>query len=90
MKTNPGMPVPAALLRPDLWVADIIYFPLETELVRQARSIGSPVMTGGAMAVHQHAAAFELLTGAPADIHRMGRHFAELTGNQIALTPFAG
>ena len=47
-------------------------------------------MTGGAMAVHQHAAAFELLTGAPADIHRMGRHFAELTGNQIALTPFAG
>ncbi|MEP6631070.1 MAG: shikimate dehydrogenase, partial [Lapillicoccus sp.] len=37
MDGHPGMPLPEALLRPDLWVADIIYFPLETELVHRAR-----------------------------------------------------
>lgn len=86
MDGHPGMPVAAELLRPGLWVADIVYFPLETELVTRARTLGCRVMTGGAMAVHQHAAAFELLTGAPADIARMRRHFATLTGQQIALS----
>lgn len=86
MDGHPGMPLSADLLRPDLWVADIIYFPLETDLVRTARALGCRVMTGGAMAVHQHAAAFELLTGLPADIQRMAHHFAELTGQHVALT----
>jgi shikimate dehydrogenase len=85
MDGHPGMPLPASLLRPDLWVADIVYFPLETELVRTARLLGCRVMTGGAMALYQHAAAFELLTGSPADLVRMERHFAELTGHRVAL-----
>ena len=85
MDGQPGMPLPESLLRPDLWVADIIYFPLETELVRRARALGCRVMTGGAMALYQHAAAFELLTGSPADIARMDLHFEELTGQHIAL-----
>jgi shikimate dehydrogenase len=34
MATHRGSAVPAALLRPSLWVADIVYFPLETELLR--------------------------------------------------------
>ena len=38
MAKYPGMPLPAGLLRPDLWVAEIIYFPLETELLRRAAS----------------------------------------------------
>ena len=38
MAAHPGMPMPAALLRGDLWVAEIVYFPLETELLRAARS----------------------------------------------------
>ncbi len=84
MDGYPGMPLPEALLRPDLWVADIIYFPLETELVHRARALGCRVMTGGAMALYQHAAAFELLTGRPADIERMDRHFEELTGRRVA------
>ena len=91
MDGHPGMPLPESLLRPDLWVADIIYFPLETELVARARALGCRVMTGGAMALYQHAAAFELLTGSPADIARMDRHFEELTGQHIALgTQLAG
>lgn len=79
MEGHPGMPVPAEVLRPELWVADIIYFPRETQLVRVARDRGCRVLPGGGMAVHQHAAAFELLTGQPADVDRIWRHFAELT-----------
>jgi shikimate dehydrogenase len=36
MKKLPGMPVPVELLRAQLWVAEIVYFPLETELLRNA------------------------------------------------------
>ena len=86
MDAHPGLPFDPALLRPDQWVADIIYFPLETELVHRARAAGCRVMTGGAMAVHQHAAAFALLTGRPADIRRMQEHFEALTGQQVALS----
>jgi shikimate dehydrogenase len=77
-------------VRPDQWVADIIYFPLETELVHRARAAGCRVMTGGAMAVHQHAAAFRLLTGRDADIRRMQEHFESLTGQQVALSHRTG
>ncbi len=34
MGNHPGLPLPASLLRPELWVAEIVYFPLETELLR--------------------------------------------------------
>src|SRR5690349_20799351 len=87
---HPGLPVGPALLRPDQWVADIIYFPLETELVHRARAAGCRVMTGGAMAVHQHAAAFRLLTGRTADIRRMQEHFGVLTGQHVALSHGTG
>lgn len=90
MDAHPGVPLDPALLRPDQWVADIIYFPLETDLVHRARAAGCRVMTGGAMAVHQHAAAFQLLTGRSADIRRMQRHFEALTGQQVALSHSTG
>ena len=41
MAKMPGMAISADLLRPDLWVAEIVYFPLLTELVRTARPLGS-------------------------------------------------
>ena len=37
MAKFPGMAFPPNLLSPRLWVAEIIYFPLETELLRMAR-----------------------------------------------------
>ncbi|MDW9406236.1 shikimate dehydrogenase, partial [Pseudomonas soli] len=40
MAKLPGTPLPPALLHARLWVAEIIYFPLETELLRQARALG--------------------------------------------------
>ena len=78
MDAHPGMPLPAELLRPDLWVAEIIYFPLETELLRRARALGARTIDGGGMAVFQAAAAFRHFTGLEPDSDRMLAHFAEM------------
>jgi shikimate dehydrogenase len=79
MAKYPGLPMPAELLRHDLWVADIVYFPLETELLRRARMLGCRTLDGGGMAVFQAAEAFRLFTGAAPDAERMRRHFAAMT-----------
>jgi shikimate dehydrogenase len=79
MAKYPGLPLPVDLLRPDLWVADIVYFPLETQLLRQARMLGCRTLDGGGMAVFQAAEAFRLFTGVGPDAERMLRHFAEMT-----------
>jgi shikimate dehydrogenase len=79
MLGHAGIPLPAKLLRPDLWVADVVYFPLETELVRVARDLGCRVLPGGGMAVQQAVGAFELFTGLSPDPERMTAHFAGLT-----------
>lgn len=75
----PGLPVPGRLVGSELWVADVVYFPLETELVRLATERGCRVVRGGGMAVGQAIGAFELFTGRVADAARMARHFRELT-----------
>lgn len=75
MRSYPGMPLSASMLRPDLWVADIVYFPLETELLEAARGVGCRTLDGGMMAVLQAAAAFRLFTGAEPDVERMLRQF---------------
>jgi shikimate dehydrogenase len=80
MAAHPGLPLPAGLLRPDLWVADIVYRPLETELVRTARATGCRVLDGGGMAVFQAVDAFRLFTGIEPDAERMLGHFATLVG----------
>ncbi|MDF0599906.1 shikimate dehydrogenase [Psychromarinibacter sp. C21-152] len=71
MAKHPGLPLPAALLRPDHWVADIVYFPLETELLATARALGCAVLPGSGMALFQAVRAFELFTGRAPDIQRM-------------------
>jgi shikimate dehydrogenase len=80
MAAHPGLPLPAELVRQDLWVADIVYRPLETELVRTARAAGCRVLDGGGMAVFQAVDAFRLFTGIEPDADRMLRHFATLVG----------
>ncbi len=79
MAKHPGMPVDAEQLRPALWVADIVYFPLATELLRAARALGCRTMSGAGMAVFQAAGAFELFSGCRADVERMLRHFATMS-----------
>lgn len=78
MAKLPGMPLPAELLRAELWVAEIIYFPLETELLRTARALGCKTLDGSNMAVFQAVKAFELFTGREADAERMMAHFASM------------
>ena len=78
MAAHPGLPFAPELLRPDLWVADIVYRPLETELVRTARAAGCRVLDGGGMAVFQAVDAFRLFTGVEPDAERMLAHFETL------------
>lgn len=78
---HPGLPLPANLIRPDLYVAEIVYFPLETELLRVARAKGCPTVDGGGMAVFQAAGAFRLFTGLQPDPERMLSHFIALSAN---------
>jgi shikimate dehydrogenase len=80
MKKLPGMPVPVELLRPQLWVAEIVYFPLETELLRNARALGCRTLDGGNMAVFQAVKAFELFSGVVPDAQRMLAHFQRMNG----------
>jgi shikimate dehydrogenase len=80
MKKLPGMPVPVELLRGELWVAEIVYFPLETELLRNARSLGCRTLDGGNMAVFQAVKAFELFSGVVPDAQRMLEHFQSMNG----------
>jgi shikimate dehydrogenase len=72
----PGNPVPVEALRPDHWVADVIYTPIETELIRAAAAIGARVLTGGGMCVYQAVDAFRLFAGITPDVARMHRTFA--------------
>ncbi|MCB2052702.1 MAG: shikimate dehydrogenase [Geminicoccaceae bacterium] len=78
MATFPGTALPTELLHPGLWVADIVYFPLETALLAAARARGCRTLDGGGMAVMQAAGAFRLFTGIEPDARRMRRHFAEM------------
>lgn len=78
MSKLPGTPLPVHLLHERLWVAEIIYFPLETELLRHARALGCRTLDGGTMAVFQAVKAFELFSGRAADAARMQAHFARL------------
>jgi quinate/shikimate dehydrogenase (NAD+) len=79
MEGHPGIALDPGLLHERLWVADIVYRPLETTLLRAARARGCRTLNGGGMVVLQAAASLELFTGAQADRERMLRHFAELT-----------
>lgn len=79
MAKLPGTPLPVELLHPRLWVAEIIYFPLETELLKAARALGCRTLDGSNMAVFQAVKAFELFSGKPADAERMQAHFASFS-----------
>ncbi|MEY2839619.1 MAG: hypothetical protein RJB60_1918, partial [Pseudomonadota bacterium] len=49
----PGLPLPEELLRPEMWVSEIVYFPLDTALLKVARAKGCRTVDGGGMAVGQ-------------------------------------
>jgi shikimate dehydrogenase len=79
MQGHPGLPLPAKWLHPALWVADVIYFPRETALLKAANALGCATMNGGGMVVYQAAGAFRLFSGLTPDAARMSRHFSRLS-----------
>jgi quinate/shikimate dehydrogenase (NAD+) len=89
MAPSPGTPVPPEMLDEDLWVAEVVYRPLETELLRHARERGCRTLDGGGMAVNQAALSFALFTGVEPNRERMERHFRELAAQTppLAVAP---
>ena len=75
MAKYPGVPFPAERLEARHWVAEIIYFPEETELLRRARAKGCRTLAGTGMAIGQAVRAFELFTGRKPDMQAMASHF---------------
>lgn len=80
----PGNPIPPEALRRTHWVADIVYAPLETQLLAAARATGARTLDGGRMLVHQAACSFQLFHGVAADVMRMRTHFLTLTAGAAA------
>ena len=77
MVKYPGTSIPVDLLQPQQWVADIVYFPLETALLREAKRRGCRTLDGSGMVVFQAAAAFDIFTGLTADRDRMLKSFVD-------------
>ena len=88
MLPNRNTPVPDGLLHDGLWVADAVYNPLWTPLLKAAKLKGARVMTGRELAIYQAADAFELFTGHAPSTVAMGKafdsHMAEANAGSYA------
>ncbi|MCT1367692.1 shikimate dehydrogenase [Kocuria sp. HSID16901] len=87
MHHHPGAPLDLDLLHPELWVADVIYLPQETALIKRGRQLGCRVLPGGYMAVGQAVDAFELITGSRPDYAELRTYFERLVADQQGETP---
>jgi shikimate dehydrogenase len=87
MTGYPGVPLPTRLIDPAQFVADVIYTPIDTELVLAARRKGCRTMNGGGMCVHQAVDAFRLFTGLSPDVDRMRRTFDTACAQRDAPSP---
>lgn len=75
MLSHPGTAFDTSCLSARHWVSDVVYMPLETELLRVARELGCRTLDGSRMSVYQAVDAFELFTGWAADPERMRETF---------------
>lgn len=64
-------------LHPDLTVFDIVYNPLETKLLRDAKASGAKTVSGVLMLVYQGAEAFRLWTGTEPPVELMKKTVLE-------------
>jgi shikimate dehydrogenase len=84
MAASPGIAFEAELLQPHQWVAEVVYRPLDTELLKAARARGCRTLDGGGMAVFQAAESLRIFTGRTPDVERMFRHFSQLADGELA------
>ena len=75
-----GTPVPAELLKSDLVVFDIVYNPMGTRLLKEAKTVGAETISGVDMFVWQGALAFERWTGEKAPVDLMKREVIKALG----------
>ncbi|MFT4076082.1 MAG: shikimate dehydrogenase [Asticcacaulis sp.] len=76
MEHQPALPMDPALLRPEMWVNELVYFPLETAFLKAARARGCRTLGGGGMAIQRAAISFSLFTGHEANLSRLASGFA--------------
>ncbi|MEK6200818.1 MAG: shikimate dehydrogenase [Desulfobulbaceae bacterium] len=76
-------PVPQTILSRFQVVMDIVYAPLETRLLRQAKGAGCQVINGLEMLLYQGVAQFELWTGKAAPVELMRQRLYQATGNTL-------
>src|SRR4051794_12209419 len=81
MTGHPGSAIPPELLEPRHWVADVVYMPIETRLLQDARARGCRTLDGAGMVALQAAGALQLFTGAEPNRARMLRHVDELVAD---------
>lgn len=80
IEVDVGSPVSMEILHSNLLVMDIVYKPMVTTLVREARAAGAKVISGGRMLLHQAAAQFELYTGRSAPLAAMDEALQRVIG----------
>jgi shikimate dehydrogenase len=68
MEGQPSLELEIQGLNPDALVADIVYTPLETAFLQQARQRGNPVLGGLGMLLHQAVRGFELWFGVKPEV----------------------
>lgn len=72
MKPNMDvMPLSLQKLQPHAFVSDIIYNPLETKFLSEAKARGAAIQNGLSMFIYQGELAFRIWTGLAPDIERM-------------------
>ncbi len=78
MTAHPGVPIAPSLVRPDMWVADIVYLPRRTELLEICAARGSRTIPGAGMAAYTAAHTFEVFTGVSPDLKDLRAHLDQL------------
>ena len=84
MAKHPGRAFDPRNLRPDAWAAEIVYLPIETELVLSARAAGRTVLDGTLMAAGQAIDSLRLITGLEPDADRVMADLADLIAGAVS------
>jgi shikimate dehydrogenase len=85
MLPDRGTPVPARFIQGSQWVADAVYHPLWTPLLKAAREAGATVMTGRELSLKQALDAFRLFTGAEPNEDAMAEAFDRVLAARDAI-----
>ncbi|MCW4464729.1 shikimate dehydrogenase [Glutamicibacter sp. MNS18] len=83
MEQIPGIPLDPTLLRSHHWVADVIYRPVDTELLRAAAARGCRTVQGTGMFIEQAADTFALLTGDEPNRERLRNELSLVLGAPV-------